>query len=198
MRKYIKHNFKSIKKIIIVLAIILSFNLSAFAIIENDNKIKISLEEAMGLALDGNIELQKQRKDLGISKNNIAVANALKNPQIQSNLLIGKIATGNSSQIGVMLPIEIAKRKVRKDSAKSNLSVTENQIRDSEFKLKQKVRSAYFNLILAKSNLKIMEDRKDLLEDLLEIAENHSKNSPDYEVELLQADMRLKKTTCTS
>lgn len=88
MREYIKHNFKNIKKIIIVLTIILSFNLSAFAIIENENKIKISLEEAMGLALDGNIELQKQRKDLGISQNNIAVANALKNPQIQSKIMM--------------------------------------------------------------------------------------------------------------
>ncbi len=88
MREYIKHNFKNIKKIIIVLTIILSFNLSAFAIIENENKIKISLEEAMGLALDGNIELQKQRKDLGISQNNIAVANALKNTQIQSKIMM--------------------------------------------------------------------------------------------------------------
>lgn len=64
MREYIKHNFKNIKKNIIVLTIILSFNLSAFAIIENDNKIKISLEEAMGLALDGNIELQKQYNNI--------------------------------------------------------------------------------------------------------------------------------------
>ena len=181
------------KKILIIFIAILSINLSAFAIIDKNEKVNISLEEAMTLALDGNIELQKQRKNLGIAKNNIKVANALKNPQIQSNLLVGKIAQGNSSQVGVMLPIEIAKRKGRKDAAKSDFSYTENKIKDSEFKLKQEVRSAYFNLILAKSNQKIMEDRKEHLEDLLEISKNHPKTSPNYEVEVLQAEMRLKK-----
>lgn len=38
-----------------------------------------------------------------------------------------------------------------------------------------------------------MEDRKFLLEDLFEISKNHSKDSLNYEIELLQADMRLKK-----
>ncbi len=167
--------------------------IASFAIDEADDKVKVSLEEAMDLALKGNIELQEQRKNLGISQNDIARANALKNPQIQSNLLIGRIARANSSQVGVMLPIEIAKRGVRKSAAESGLDYTENKIKDSEFKLKQRVRTAYFNLILAKSQLKVMEDRKVLLEDLLEISKNHSKDSPNYEIELLQADMRLKK-----
>ena len=181
------------KKIFIILIAILALNTSAYAIIDKDNKIKVSLEEAMTLALDGNIELQKERKDLGIAKNNISVANALKNPQIQSNILMGKIAQGNSSQVGLMVPIEIAKRKVRKDSAKSELSFTENKIKDSEFKLKQQIRNAYFELLLAKSDLKIMEDRKEHLKDLLEISKNRSNTSPDYEIEVLQAEMRLKK-----
>ena len=71
---------------------------------------KISLEEAINMALEGNIELQEQRKNLGISKYTVEKANALKNPQFQSNVLMGPIARGNSSQIGLMLPIEINKR----------------------------------------------------------------------------------------
>lgn len=171
----------------------MNLSIASFAIIEADEKVKISLEEAMDLALKGNIELQEQRKNLGISQNDIDKANALKNPQIQSNLLIGRIARTNSSQVGVMLPVEIAKRGARKDVAKTGLEYTQNKILDYEFKLKQRVRTAYFNLILAKSKLKIMEDRKLLLEDLLEIAQNHPKSSPNYEIEVLQADMRLKK-----
>ena len=50
------------KKILIIFLAILSINLSAFAIIDKNEKVNISLEEAMTLALDGNIELQKQRK----------------------------------------------------------------------------------------------------------------------------------------
>ena len=158
----------------------------------DEDKYKVSLRQAMDMALEGNIELQEQRKNLGISQNDIKKANALKNPQIQSNLLMGPIARGNSSQIGISLPVEITKRGVRKKAAQAGLQYTENKIKDYEFKLKLRVRTAYFNLLLAKSNLKIMEDRKVLLEDMLEIAKN-KKKSENYEIDVLQADMRLKK-----
>ncbi len=181
------------KKIFLVFIIIFLFSTKSFASENSDEKLKISLEEAMDLALRGNIELQEQRKDLGISENTIKQVNALKNPQFQSNLLMGRIAKANSSQIGVVVPVEIAKRGVRKTAAESEFNYTENKIKDYEFKLKQRVRSAYFNLILSKSNLKIMEERKELLEDLLNIAENRPINSQNYEIELLQAKIRLKK-----
>lgn len=181
------------KKIITLLLILTNFALSANALVDLDDKQKISLEEAINLALSGNIELLEQRKNLGLSQNDIKIADALKNPQIQSNLLMGRIANTNSSQIGLMLPIEIAKRGVRKNAAKEGLVYTENKIKDYEFKLKQSVRSSYFNLILAKSNLKIMEERKELLEDLQDIAKNRSPNYENYEMEYLQAKIRLKK-----
>ena len=104
----------AMKKILILLVMMFALNVSAFAVANNaDDKVKISLQEAMDLALKGNIELQEQRKNLGISQNDIEVANALKNPQIQSNLLMGPIAKANSSQVGVMLPVEVAKRGAR-------------------------------------------------------------------------------------
>lgn len=187
------------KKILLVIIILLNTCLFSFAVDSNElahsdsDRFKISLEEAMNLALDGNIELQEQRKNLGISKNDIKKADALRNPQFQSNLLMGRIARGNSSQVGLMLPIEITKRSARKRAAEAELSYTENKIKDYEFKLKLRVRTSYFNLLLAKSDLKIMEDRKELLEDLLNIAQAKPKNSPNYEIDVLQADMKLKK-----
>ncbi len=158
-----------------------------------DDRYKITLQEAMNMALEGNIELQEQRKNLGISQNDIKKANALKNPQFQSNLLMGPIARGNSSQVGISLPVEIAKRGARKNSAKAGQLYTENKIKDYEFKLKLRIRTAYFNLLVAKSDLKIMEERKELLQDLYDIAKNKSKKSENYEIDLLQADMKLKK-----
>ena len=106
---------------------------------------------------------------------------------------MGRIARGNSSQFGLSLPIEITKRGARKRSAEADLAYTENKIKDYEFKLKLRIRTAYFNLLLAKSDLEIMEERKLLLEDLYEIAKNRPKKSENYEIDLLQADMRLKK-----
>ena len=145
------------------------------------------------MALEGNIELQEQRKNLGISKYAVKKAGAFKNPQFQTNLLVGPIAKGNSSQIGLMLPIEVMKRGERKKAALSELDYTQNKIKDYEFKLNLRVRTSYFNLLIAKSELKILEERKELLEELLEISKNKSKTSPNYEIDVLQADMRLKK-----
>ena len=117
--------FTCMRKMLLTMFILLTFGLSAFALNQNeiahseDDKHKISLLEAMNMALEGNIELQEQRKNLGISQNDIKKANALKNPQFQSNLLMGRIARGNSSQVGLMLPVEIAKRGARKSAAEA-------------------------------------------------------------------------------
>ncbi len=187
------------KRFLLTILFLAVFCLGAFAetsterAFSDDDKYKIDLNKAMEMALIGNIELQEQRKNLGISQNDIKAANALKNPQFQSNFLMGRIAKGNSSQFGLMLPIEITKRGARKKAAVAGLSYTENKINDYEFKLKLRIRTAYFNLLLAKSDLRIMEERKELLEDLYEIAKNKPKKSDSYEIDLLQADMKLKK-----
>lgn len=187
------------KRFLLTLFIILSTGLSSFAIDpkelahSEDDKLKITLSQAMSMALEGNIELQEQRKNLGISKNDIKAANALKNPQFQSNFLMGRIARGNSSQFGLTLPVEITKRGARKKASEAGLAYTENKIKDYEFKLKLRVRTAYYNLLVAKSELRIMQERKELLEDLLEIAKSKPKNSDSYDIDVLQADMRLKK-----
>ncbi len=157
------------------------------------DRYKISLEEAINMALEGNIELQEQRKNLGISKFSVEKANALKNPQFQSNFLLGPIARGNSSQFGLMLPVEILKRGERKKAALAELDYTANKIKDYEFKLKLRVRTSYFNLLVAKSELKILEERKELLEELLDITKKKPQSEPNYEIDVLQADMRLKK-----
>ena len=79
--------------------------------------VRVSLDEAVGLALDNNLDLQAKRKELDIANSEIKIANRLQNPQAQSNILLGKITTGNSSQAGVMFPIETFKRGVRKKAA---------------------------------------------------------------------------------
>ena len=187
------------KRFTLAVLIVLYLGLGAFAadpcskIPSSSNMNKISLEEAMNMALEGNIELQEQRKNLGISQNDVKRANALRNPQFQSNLLMGPIARGNSSQVGITLPVEITKRGARKKAAQAELSYTQNKIKDYEFKLKLRVRTSYFNLLVEKSELRILLERKELLEELLEIAKKQPKDSPNYEIDILQADMKLKK-----
>ena len=154
---------------------------------------KISLDMAINLGMAGNIELQETRRNLNIAKNEVKIANSLKNPSFQSNFLMGKVTRGNSSQFGLMLPVEIMKRGERKKSAQINSQIVEQQVKQQEFDLKLRIRTAYFNLLKAKTDLKIMEERKELLADLVDIAKNKPKNAGSYKVDLLQADMRYKK-----
>ena len=187
------------RRFLLIFLFIIFLPASTWAIDSSDlahsesDRHKISLEEAINMALEGNIELQEQRRNLGISKYSVQKANAFKNPQLQSNLLMGPIARGNSSQVGIALPIEVTKRGERKKAALAQLDYTQNKIKDYEFKLKLRVRTAYFNLLVAKSELKILQERKELLEDLLDITKKKAKSEPNYEIDVLQTDMRLKK-----
>ena len=95
-----------------VILIILCF--AVFVLPAQANVKRISLDEAVGLSISYNIDLQAKRKELGIADSEIKIANRLQNPQVQSNILIGQVRTGNSSQAGLMLPVETFKRGVRK------------------------------------------------------------------------------------
>lgn len=62
---------------------------------------RVSLDDAVQTALRNNLDLQAKRKELAIANADIKIANRLQNPQVQSNILIGQVRTGNSSQAGI-------------------------------------------------------------------------------------------------
>lgn len=177
------------KKIIFALIYIILFTpLTVFAHVEH-----ISMERAVDLALENNLDLQSKRKKAEELKQDIKIANALKNPQVQSNFLMGKVTRGNSSQFGVAVPVEVAKRGFRKKAAQINLKITEDEIRASEHNLKIKVMEAYFNILYMKSIVLILNERERLFRDMKTIVEHKSK-SPDYNnIDILQNDMKYKK-----
>ena len=155
--------------------------------------VRVSLDEAVQLTLRNNLDLQAKRKELNIANAEIKIANRLQNPQIQSNILIGQVRTGNSSQVGAMLPVETFKRGVRKKAAIAQKRVIENQIRQYEHEMKIKVMKAYFDVLYYKSVQIIMNERKSLFENMFELSKNRSKAQFGYNIELLQADIRYKK-----
>ena len=93
------------KKILFVITFIIFFTpLSVYAQVQH-----ISLDRAVDLALENNLDLQSKRKKAEELKQDIKIANALKNPQFQSNFLMGKVTRGNSSQFGLAVPVEVGK-----------------------------------------------------------------------------------------
>ena len=154
------------KKIVIFFAVFIITFLPAKADI-----VKVSADDAVHLALENNLELQAKRKEIDILKQEVKMANALKNPQLQSSILVGNIGRSNASQAGVALPIEIAKRGVRKKAAIANLNLMEDKIRQEELNLKLEVMSAYFDVVYMKSVVSILQQREQLYRKMRQVAE---------------------------
>ncbi len=176
------------KKIFILLVVITNFVLPVKAEI-----VRISADDAVQLALKNNLALQAKRKEIDILKQDVKIANALKNPQIQSNILTGSIARANSSQAGLAIPLEIAKRSVRKKNAITKLNLIENQVRQEELNLKISVMSAYFDVVYMKTVMTILQQRELLFNNMAFLAEAKPKDSQNYQIEKLQSDMKHKK-----
>ncbi len=164
-----------------------------FTLPVNADVVKISLDEAIDIALENNLDLLAKRKELKIADAEIKIANRLQNPQVQANVLVGKITTGNSSQAGLMFPIETFKRGVRKKAAIAQKKAVENQIKQAEHELKIKVMKAYFEVLYYKSVEDIMIKRKKLFEDMKKIASEKSRTGGNYKIDSLQADIKYKK-----
>lgn len=155
--------------------------------------VHINLDDAVGMALEHNLDIQSKRKKAEELKQEIKIANALRNPQFQSNFLMGKVTRSNSSQFGLAIPVEVGKRSVRKKIAQINLTITENEIRAAEHDLKIRVMRAYFNVLYMKSVVLILQERERLFANMKSITEQKSKCSTNYNVDVLQNDMKYKK-----
>ena len=111
------------KKIVLLLVAILTLTTPLCAQV-----INAELEDIIKVGIEKNQDIKIKRLELEAAQKDIKVANRLKNPQIQSNVVMGNVALGNSSQAGIAIPIEIAKRSERKRAATKAYEVKETQI----------------------------------------------------------------------
>lgn len=155
--------------------------------------VHVSLDEAVSLALEKNLDIKSKRKKAEELKQDIKIANALKNPQFQSNFLVGRVTRGNSSQFGLAVPVEVAKRGIRKKVAQISLKIAEDEIRASEHELKIRVMRAYFNILYMKSVVKILQEREKMFRSMKSIADNHEQYELHTSIDILQNDMKYKK-----
>lgn len=152
---------------------------------------KISLSEAISYALAHNLNIKSTRLNINIDRNNIKVATHLKNPYIQAYYNGGKAAEDNPNFFGMLFPFEIAKRGVRRKLAQSNLELTKGNVALAELNLRLDVRQAYVDLVAAKTNLKIMDGQRQLLQELLNIAQLKYNAGAVPLMDVIQAKMTL-------
>lgn len=172
------------RRLILSLALFFSLILTAQA-----NVVNLDLDELIDLGLKENCELKIKRMELKAKEKDIKIANRLKNPEIQSNIVMGNVALGNSSQAGVALPVEVLKRGVRKKIAQEEYSIKETELKQAEHNYKLQIMKAYFDVLYSKSVLKIQEDRLTLFKRLVQITTDKPKY-PSYEIDNLKADIQ--------
>ena len=176
------------KKIVITLFLLFSMCLPS-----SSQVVHITLDNAVNLALENNLDLKSKREKAEELQQEIKIANALKNPRFESNFLIGRVTRGNSSQFGLSVPVEVAKRGIRKKIAQTNLDIVEKEIKASEHDIKIEIMKNYFNILYLKSVVLIFQEREKLFKNLKTIAEQKSKKYVNYDVDILQADMKYKR-----
>lgn len=172
------------KRKFILLIIFLSIQVSVFAQVVN-----VDLESMVEIGLEKNADLKILRMELNTYEKDIKIANQLKNPHIQSNIVTGNIALGNASQAGVALPIEIMKRGIRKKIAQQKYSIKETELKQAEHNFKIEVMRAYFDVLYAKSVYNIQEERLKLFKNLVKITTDKPKYNS-YEIDNLKADIQ--------
>lgn len=152
---------------------------------------RISLQAAIDYALSHNLDIAGNRINIDIARNNIKLANRLQNPYIQTFFNFGKAAEDNPNYMALTFPIELFKRGSRKNLAKSNLALTKGNVALAEFYLRLDVRQSYIDLVSAKSILKILNDQRQLLQDLLDIAQKKYDAGAVPQMDVIHAKMTL-------
>lgn len=175
------------KKFIVMMLILLTCPPS----FSDENIRKISLQEALDIAIENNIDYQASKMNIDIAANKVKASNRLQNPEIQTRFNMGGIASGEPQTTGLSEKIEIAKRDARKKLAQANLDLEKQNLNYTEFDLKMDVREAYVNLVAAKEILIVLEQRRRLLNDLLAIAKKRVAAGEVEEIDVIQTEIAL-------
>lgn len=162
---------------------------------EDKNYTKISLPEAVDYAMSHNFGIQSTRLENDKARNDIKTAGKLLNPRIESFANFGQAAMDNPNYVGMIFPFELFKRAPRKRLARSNLELIKGNVLLAELNLRLDTRQAYVNLVAAKSTLKVMNEQRLLLQELLSIAQRKYEIGTAPQIDIIQAKMALNQLT---
>lgn len=179
------------KKIAFTILALMIFAQCSWAILDEK---KITLQEAIQMALDTNPQIQMLDMDVEISKNNTKVANKLNNPSLNFFQNFGKAGEGNPQQIGATYELEVLKRGKRKNLAQTEVSIAQNNRNFSQYDLILAVRKSYIDLLLKKSILNTLKHQQKLAQELYDALQKDAKKGKVPETEALQAKIALNRT----
>lgn len=173
------------KKILLTTISLSLFCISqAFALLEVQ---KISLDEALDIAIKSNPQLKIKALDTETAKNNIKTVSRLQNPNFESNFNIGETGKGEPQTLGLSYTFEVLKRNKRKQVAKSEYKYAQNRQNYNEIQFIYEVKKAYINFLHKKSNLKLLSEQAELTKELLVHIEKEANKGKIPKTDVVQA-----------
>ena len=179
------------KKIYLTILALTTLTQASWAILDEK---KISIKEAIQKVLETNPQIQMLDMDVEISKNKTKAANRLQNPSIDVFKSMGDAIETEPQLIGGSYKLELLKRGKRKQYAKSQEIVAQNNRQFSQYDLILSVRKAYIDLLLKKSNLNIRKQQEKLARELYDSMQKDAKAGKIPQTEVLQAKIALNRT----
>ncbi len=179
------------RKLIFLISIIFFSITPLFAILEYG---EISLIEAIDIALKTNPQVQMKKLEADIEKNDVKIANRLQNPSISTFQNIGATAQGNPQEVGADYVIELLKRGKRKNYALIKEAIAKDNKKLYELTLAYEVKKAYIDLLYKKTNLKILNEQKELAKEILEDIETEYQNNKLPKTDVVQAKIALNRS----
>ncbi len=148
----------------------------------------LTLEEAIGIAIQNNPQLKAVQAKLGISEAEVKTAAARPNPNLVSN---GGVAQ-DTYQAGIEQTIELGgKRRKRVAVARAQQAVVHSEIAEAILNLRADVRRAYTQLYLAQEREKAYEEILQNTEKLLDITQKREQAGDIAKLDVLQADITV-------
>jgi len=148
----------------------------------------LTLEQAIGIAVQNNPQLKAVQAKLGMSEADIKSAAARPNPTLMSDNGIAE----DTYRAGIEQTIELGwKRKKRIAVAKAEQAVTQSEIAEAVLNLRTDVRRAYTQFYLSQERQKAYEEILQNTEKLLEITQKREQAGDIAKLDVLQADITV-------
>ena len=135
-----------------------------------------------------------KKLEADIAKNDVKIANRLQNPSISTFQNIGTTAQGNPQEVGADYVIELLKRGKRKNYALIKEAIAKDNKKLYELTLAYEVKKAYIDLLYKKTNLKILNEQKELAKEILEDIETEYQNNKLPKTDVVQAKIALNRS----
>ncbi len=170
------------KHLSVMFVFLLYLRVHAGLIFAQEEKIKfLSLQDALSIAFENNPELKAEREKINITKANLTLARTIKfNPTLSAGLN-NVFSTEEQKAIGLFKEIEQGislereierkgKKKQRFLNALTDVEITKSEINDKERVLITEVKKGFFEASFFKAKLALLNEIKDLNQNLVDIA----------------------------